>query len=110
MRSWFLKRKYPEKLIDNEMKKVRFFPANLQNKKREKGVPFVVTYHPILNSLTKIMRDNMYLLNMNEEVRKTFSPGPMVSFQSAQKLSSYLLQAKLYPFQRKVDSSKSGKP
>ena len=55
MRSWFLKRKYPEKLIDNEMKKVRFSAANLQNKKREKGVPFVVTYHPILNSLTKIM-------------------------------------------------------
>ena len=27
MRSWFLKRKYPEKLIDNEVKKVRFFPA-----------------------------------------------------------------------------------
>ena len=39
MKSWFLKRKYPEKLIDNEMKKVRFFPANLQNKKREKRVP-----------------------------------------------------------------------
>ena len=32
------------------MKKVRFFPANLQDKKREKGVPLVVTYHPILNS------------------------------------------------------------
>ena len=39
-----------EKLGDNEMKKVRFFPANLQDKKREKGVPLVVTYHPILNS------------------------------------------------------------
>ena len=48
MRSWFLKRKYPKK-------KVRFFPANLQNKKRKKGVPFVVTYHPILNSLSKII-------------------------------------------------------
>ena len=36
MRSWFMKRKYPEKLINNEMKKVRFFLANLQNKKREK--------------------------------------------------------------------------
>ena len=83
MKSWFLKRKYPEKLIDSDMKKVRFFPTNLQNKKREKGVPFVVTYHPILNSLSKIIRDNMYLLNMNEEVRKTFSPGPMVSFRSA---------------------------
>ena len=63
------------------MKKVRFFPANLQNKKREEGVPFVVTYHPILNRFSKIIRDNMYLLNMNEEVRKTFSPGPMVSFR-----------------------------
>ena len=38
---------------------------------------------------------------MNEEVRKTYSPGPMVSFQSAQKL---------YPLQRKVGSSKCGKP
>ena len=25
MRTWFLKRKYPEKIIDNEKKKVRFF-------------------------------------------------------------------------------------
>ena len=104
-----LKRKYPEKLIDNEMGNIRFFPANLQNKKREKGVPFVVTYHPILNSLSKIIRDNMYLLNMNEEVRKTFSPGPMVSFRSARKLSSYLVRAKLYPLERKVGSSKCGK-
>ena len=55
MRSWFLKRKYPEKLIDNEIKKVRFFPVNLQNKRREKGVPFVVTYYPIFNSLNKII-------------------------------------------------------
>ena len=91
------------------MKKVRFFPANLQNKKCEKGVPFVVTYHPILNSLSKIIRDNMYLLNVNEEVRKTFSPGLMVSFRSTRRLSGYLLRAKLYPLQRKVGSSKCDK-
>ena len=84
------------------MKKVRFFPANLQNKKREKGVPFVVTYHPIPNSFSKIIGDNMYLLNMNEEVLKTFSPGPMVSLRSAQKVSGYLVQTKLYPLQRKL--------
>ena len=89
MRLWFLKRKYREKLIDDEMKKVIFFPANLQNEKREKGVRFVVTYHTIQNSLNKVIRDNMYLINMNEEVRKTFSPRPMVSFRSAQRLSSY---------------------
>ena len=104
MRSWFMKRKYPEKLIDNEMKKVRFFPANLQNKKREKGVPFAVTYHPILNSLSKITRENMHFLNTNE-FTKIFSQGPRVPFQSARKLSSYLVRAKLYSLQRKVSSS-----
>ena len=90
MRSSFLKKKYPEKLIDNEMNKVRFFPANLQNKKFEKVVPFVVTYHLILNSLSKIIQDNVYLLYMNEQVTKTFSPGHMISFQSARKLWFWL--------------------
>ena len=62
------------------MKEVKFFPANRQNKKREKGVSFVVTYYPILNSLNKIIRENVYLLNINEEIRKTFSPRPMLSY------------------------------
>ena len=91
------------------MKKVRFFPPNLQNKKPEKGVPVVPSYRPILNSLSKIIRDSMYLLNMNEEVTETFSPGPMVSFWSARKLSSYLVRAKLHPLQRKIGSLKCGK-
>ena len=68
-----------------------------------------MTFHPILRNLSKIIQGNMYLLNINEEVRKTFSPGPMVSFRSARKLSSYLVRAKLYPWQRKVGSSKCGK-
>ena len=42
---------------------------------------------------------------MNEEVRKTFSPGPKLP----RKLSSYLVWAKLYPLERKVGSSKCGK-
>ena len=68
-----------------------------------------MTYHPILNSLNKIIRDNMYLLNMNEEDRRIFSIEPMVSFRSARKLSRYLVRAKLYPLQRKVGSSKCDK-
>ena len=46
---------------------------------------------------------------MNKEVWKTFSLFPMVSFRRARKLSSYLVQAKLYPLQRKVGFSKCGK-
>ena len=63
MRSWFLKR-----LLIIKLRKWIFFPANLQNTKNEKGILFVVTYHTNLYSLNSIIRDNMYLLNMNEEV------------------------------------------
>ena len=40
---------------------------------------------------------------------KLFHTGPMLSFRSARKFSSYLVWAKLYPFERKVGSSICGK-
>ena len=39
---------------------------------------------------------------MDKEVKKVFSPIPMVSFRSARKISSYLVRAKLYPLNRSV--------
>ena len=75
-------------------------------KSKSKGVPFVVTYHPPLNCLHKIIT---YLLYMNEEVKNLFLPGPMVSFRGARKFSSYLVRAKLYPLHRKVGSKKCAK-
>ena len=41
---------------------------------------------------------------MNEETKKVFTPGRMISFRSARKLSSYLVSAKLYPIERTVRS------
>ena len=43
---------------------------------------------------------------MNEEAKKIFTPGPMISFRSARKLSSYLVRARLYPIERAVGSFK----
>ena len=43
---------------------------------------------------------------MNEEAEKEFTPGPMISFRSARKLSSYLVRAKLYLIERTVWSFK----
>ena len=43
---------------------------------------------------------------MDQEVKKTFTPHPIVSYRSARKLSSYLVRAKLYPIERKVESCK----
>ena len=98
MRSWFVKREYLEKLIDSEIRKVKFNIKETNSKnKSQYGVPFVVTCHPLLNSLYGIIRKNLYLLNMDQKVKDVFSSQPMVSFRSARKLSSYLVRAKLYP-------------
>ena len=46
---------------------------------------------------------------MNDEVKKVFSPKPMISVRSVKKLSSYLARAKLYPIGRTVGSFKCTK-
>ena len=76
---------------------------------KNKGVPFVVTYHPELKNLGKIIKYNLYLLYMNGEVEKTFTPSPMISFCSSRKISSYIVRTKLLPLERTVGSYKCGK-
>ena len=51
MKSWFLKRGYPERLIDREMKKVKFNHSHFIGKHdSKKRIPLVVIYHPLLKS------------------------------------------------------------
>ena len=61
-------------------------------------------------SLGKVLGKNLNILYMAEEVKKVFYPGPMVSFQSARKVSSYLvIRAKVYHLERTVGSFKCKK-
>ena len=76
MKSWFLKRGSQKKLIENEMRKVKFGNDGIKNAKGIKVIPFLVTYHPQLKNLERIINQNIYLLNMNEETKKEFSPRP----------------------------------
>ena len=62
----------------------------------------------ILSKLSSIIRWNLYLLYMNQEVKNVFTPGPIVSYRSARKINSYLVRAKLYTLERKVGSEKCG--
>ena len=102
MEPWFLKRDCPKSLAEKELRNVKF--GNKQQ--RKKGITFVVTYYPILKNISNIIRKNLYLLYMNKETKKVFTPGPMVSFRSARKLRSYLVRAKLYSIERTVGSFK----
>ena len=108
--SWFFKKGYPEQIIDYEMEKVNFCKSKKKSGiKKKKGVPFVVTYHPKLKNLSKIIKDNLYLLYMNDEVKKTFTPSPMISFRSSRKINNFTVTAELYPVERTVRSYKCGK-
>ena len=105
MKSWFLKGEYRERLISAEMDKVKC--SNIErksNSKSQKGIPVVVRYHPLFKSLSSIVNNDIYLLHMDQEVKRTFTPKPMVSYRSARKLGSYLVRAKLYSIKRKVGS------
>ena len=97
MKQWLAKRDYPQDLINSEMNTVKFPYVENKYNNNEKGIPFVVTFHPLLTSLGRIVSKNYYLLQMNDEVRKVFSLRPLVSFRSARKLSSYLVGPKQYP-------------
>ena len=79
MKSWLLRCSYPEHLIDTDLKKVKFKSREKTEKSKLKVVPLVMTYHPSLNCLQKIIRDNTYVLYMNDEVKNLFLPGPIVS-------------------------------
>ena len=93
MKTWFSKRGYPDKIIENETKKVNFGESRSKTKSAP-GVPFVVTYHPRLKALSKIIHENLNLLYMNDDVKDTFTPRPMVSLRTSPKFSSFWLEPK----------------
>ena len=107
VKQWFAKRDYPQNSKNSEMNKVKFpYVENIYNSNKDKGIPFVVTFHLLLKSLMSILNKNYYLLQMNDEVKKVFTLRPMVSFRGTRRLSSYLVRAKLYHVERKIGSCK----
>ena len=104
MKSWFFKRDYPEDMIDEEMKKVKFSEKDSKESKESKEVQFVVNYHSSLNCISLIIKDNLKILYMNREAKAVFSWGNLASFRSAHENSSCLVRAKLYPLERFLES------
>ena len=108
MKSWLQARGYPSHLVQKEMNKVKFSGNWDKNKtkKKSKGVPLVITFHPLLKDFGHLIHKNMYLLYMDQEAQRVFMSGLMITFRNARKLSSCLVRAKLYPLKRTVGSCK----
>ena len=70
------KQGYPKWLIDTEVEKVKF-PCTLRKKDTKmKGIPLVITYHPLLKDFASVVRKHLYILYLNKEVKEIFTTGP----------------------------------
>ena len=102
MKSWFLKREYPEKLISD---KVKFFNIERKsNSKTQRGVPLVVTYTLFLNhSVASLIVIFIYYIWI-KKLRGHLVHNPW--FLIGVRVNSYLVRAKFYPKERRVGSCK----
>ena len=90
-----------------QVRKVRFNKENSNTKQsKSKEVTFAVTYHPFLKSFQSLINNYLNNLYLDENAKEVFMPGPMLTFRSSRKLSSYLVRAKLYPLERVTGSCK----
>ena len=81
MKSCFLNRGYPKTLIDTEISKVKFLNTSGDKRTKTKGIPLVITDNPLLKDFAKVINKHLHLLHMNDEVKKAFTPVPVVSFR-----------------------------
>ena len=90
------------------MNKVKFNIDNKRSNNTKERDAFFVTIQPELKVLQNMINRHLYLLYMNDEVKRVFTPKPMVSFRSFCKISSRLVRAKLFPIERTVGSFRCG--
>ena len=101
MKEWFLARDYPENVVNEQINKVVFGKSQPSRKNSEKGIPFVVTYHPKVKKLGKLIKDLLPFLYSDDDVQKFFSSPPMVSYRRARKIKDYIVRSKLYLLKEK---------
>ena len=77
----FLKNRTKNRLFAGKLKKTKSFCENKKKSEinKKKGIPFCCYLPPKLKGLSKIIKDNLCVSYMNDEVRKTFTVSPMIS-------------------------------
>ena len=108
LKQWFLDRGYSEKLIDEQIAKVipmqRESLLNVEKGQSTEAYvpPLVVTYHPALNGVSRIINKHFGILSETEDLKKVFSRRPLVSFRTGKTLCKELVRAKVNQGRREV--------
>ena len=86
MRSFFVHRGYPTKLLDTAVQRASSIPRSDTLKQRlesvsEDKIPLVLTFHPFNYKVRDIIRRNFHILRNDPETSSIFSDNPLVSFR-----------------------------
>lgn len=84
-------------LIDVDIKKANCLRTCTKGDIEIKEVPLLITFQHLLKDFASGIRKHLYILYMNAEVKKIFTPGPMVSFQETRKLERYIVKDNCTP-------------
>ena len=76
MEFWFEVSGYPNKLIEQEMEKVKLFKNGTVVRQRDtrKGFPSILTYPHFFQSMGKIINKNLNLLYTDNEIKRCLPP------------------------------------
>ena len=100
MKGWLCNRGYGEKEVLEQISKVRgrdrlSLLDRQPETKGDKRIPLVLAYHPALNKVYEILKQNSKLILVDDEHKEVFQNKIFLSFQRAKNLKDQLVRAKL---------------
>ena len=57
MKEWFLARDYPKNVVNEQINKIDFGKSQPSRKNSENGIDFVMSFHPKVKKLGKLIKD-----------------------------------------------------
>ena len=96
---FLMERGYKKAYVESHVDKVRRMPRadvlSKSNIPRSTKTPFVVTYHPRLPDISRILRELHPILESSERYKNAITSVPFVAFRKPKSLGDYLVRTKV---------------
>ena len=108
LKQLLLSRRYDIKIIDGAISKALGIARKIALQKKEKQsterIPFVITFHPALPSISTILRQGWKIMIKDEHLKKVFTHPPMVAYRQPKNSSirQMLVKSKLPEREKRV--------
>ncbi len=100
MKDFFVQRGYPQRLLENSLKKVKLIKrcdtlhSNPLDRTSQK-IPLVLTYNEVNVKIASIIRKNARILRDNDEVGHMFNNNILTSFKNDRNLAKHVIRSRL---------------